>query len=75
MSIDEDNIRQWLDNFQQRLNSTQDALDKDKALMELLVKITHLMRNGNFKEAAYLRSEFDRLKSENNNTWRSQILQ
>ena len=57
-------IKEWLDKLQERLIRSQHAIRKEQALMELLVKITDLMKAGNFKDAAFLRDEFDKIKTE-----------
>jgi hypothetical protein len=54
-------VAQWLADLYQRLNKTKNSLTKEQALMELLVKITQLMKDGDFKKAAVLRTEFDHL--------------
>jgi hypothetical protein len=60
---DHNDIKLWLDNLQAKLNKTQYTMRREQVLMELLVKITHLMKTGNFKEAAFLRAEFERIKA------------
>jgi hypothetical protein len=55
-------VEKWLAELQVRLNSCDRRLRRQQALNELLLKITELMRNGNFKSAAVLRKEFDKIR-------------
>lgn len=53
--------RQWLEGFTARLRPGANCITRGQGLMELLVKITQLMRAGDFRSAAFLRIEFDKL--------------
>lgn len=61
--MEDENIKKWLEDLQERLNVSKRTMRKDQALMELLIKITELMKAGKFREAGILRTEFDRLKT------------
>lgn len=56
-------VEQWMADMQARLNRTDHTLRKEQTLYALLVKITELMRSGDFKSAALYRKEFDMIRN------------
>lgn len=61
--MEENPTLQWFAGFTARLRPGVNCITREQGLMELLLKITQLMRAGDFRSAAFLRIEFDKLSA------------